>query len=164
IRLNPRGSRYLAMQEPGVRTSCPLPYQLEVDGSLNDERTAFVMKFEAKSDVFGERSAGAPFIVHALDNKGPIAIRNYAVEAGQSLEDAWRIADFAGCRYPFRVYGPNGFFREFGGAADDPAVEFQFSLTATSLSRPLPLTGGVVIHAINRDPRKSYTVEVRDHS
>src|SRR5262249_22114105 len=58
IRRDPRASRLLPRQEAGVRRSCPLPYELTVDGTLSDDRTRFTIHFEAGKDVFGERSAG----------------------------------------------------------------------------------------------------------
>ncbi len=52
-------------QEPGVRPSCALPYELSVDGGLHDDRTAVWVRFRAGTARFGARSAGAPFHVYS---------------------------------------------------------------------------------------------------
>jgi phospholipase C len=163
IRRDSRTSPLLPRQEPGVRRSCALPYQLAVDGSLNDDRTRFTIRFEAGKDTFGERSAGCPFVVYALTAKGDMTVRNYAVEAGHRLVDSWAIGDFEGSIYHLRVYGPNGFFREFGGSQNDPPIDFQFDYAR---ARPdgAASSCGVEIVGTNRDRRQSWTIEARDNA
>jgi phospholipase C len=48
-----------------MRPACALPYELAADGTLAADGKSFVVKFAAKRDLFGERSAGAPFHVYA---------------------------------------------------------------------------------------------------
>jgi phospholipase C len=115
----------LPTQEPGVRRSAPLPYELQVDGKLSEDRREFEIGFKAGNERFGSASAGAPFIVYAHLGKGDIAVRNYAVAPGDRLEDTWALRDFVGGKYDIYVYGPNGFFRQFMGSSDDPAVSIE---------------------------------------
>ncbi len=157
IRHAPSRSPWLPRQEAGTRPSCPLPYELTVDGSLNGPRTEFTIRFEARKDRFGARAAGATFIVYALGSTASMTVRNYAVEAGETLEDSWALTDFTNGRYHLRVCGPNGFFREFVGGADDPPVEFQFDCAPGQSEN-----GDVVIIATNRDPARSRTFEIGD--
>src|SRR5690606_37693811 len=132
---NPASSPLMPRQEPGVRPAAALPYQLYADGSISADKKHFRLSFEAKDDVFGERSAGAPFKVYAPGNyrvlestdatKGTFeAARSwdFAVAPGGSIDESWPIANFEGDGYHLRVYGPNGFFREFNGNADDPQL------------------------------------------
>jgi len=163
IRRDPRASSLLPHQEDGVRRSSPLPYQLAVDGAPDEKRTCFTIRFEASKDVFGERSAGSPFVVYALAKNGNMIVRNYAVEAGAHLEDSWALDAFENNLYHLRAYGPNGFFREFKGNGDDPLVDIHFNYART---KPADhgLSGGVEIHAVNRDRRGSYTIAVHDNS
>jgi phospholipase C len=112
----------LPAQEPGVRPSSPLPYELQVDGKLSPDRHRFHVSVAANKERFGSAAAGAPFIVYARLRKGDVAIRNYAVAPGDRLEDFWALQDFAGGHYDISVYGPNGFFRKFAGSGDDPAA------------------------------------------
>lgn len=109
-------------QELGTRESCPLPYELFVDGALNKDRTHFRISFQADNTIFGDRAVGAPFILYAKTAQG-LTVRHYAVVAGTSVEDTWPLETFAEGVYHLRVYGPNGFFREFTGDKDDPQVE-----------------------------------------
>jgi phospholipase C len=55
IRTDPSASSLLARQEPGMRRSCPLPYQPVVDGSLNEARSRFIIRLEALKEAFAER-------------------------------------------------------------------------------------------------------------
>ena len=65
---------------------------------------------------------------------------NYAVAAGDTLNDEWDAAAFAGSCYHLRVYGPNGFYREFKGDAANPAL---------SISLTYEQTGNAVLNLIN---------------
>jgi len=122
---DPKGSPYRAKQEPGTRPSCALPYRFAVDGRLNADKTKFEILFRNDDAFFGGRTAGAPFNVYEPGEAG----RNwaYAVKAGDALSDSWSLAESGG-NYHLRVYGPNGFFREFrGGGADALDVTFEYA-------------------------------------
>ena len=110
-------------QEPGVRPSCALPYELVVDGRLSADRRQFTIAMEARHERFRERSAGSPFVVYAHYKNGDVQTRNYAVSPGDRLEDSWRLDDFADGQYQLFLYGPNGFYREFRGDATGPVPE-----------------------------------------
>ncbi|MGA0560568.1 phosphocholine-specific phospholipase C [Larkinella sp. VNQ87] len=164
-------SPLLPKQEKGVRASCALPYQLYADGKLNADKQSFDITFQAKNEVFEARSAGSPFVVYALDNyeseaEKPVRnvqVRDYAVSAGDSLTDAWKLGDFENQTYQFRVHGPNGFFREFIGDANDPQLE-----VVVDYQRKAPksksLTGSVELTLINLDKANALTVEIRDNA
>jgi phospholipase C len=113
-------------QEKGVRKSAPLPYELAVHGGVDRENRHFKIQFEAPKNSFGLASDGVPFMVRAVypgaNGAEKIQIRNYAVSAGGILEDVWSLAEFSPHPYLFKVYGPNGFFREFSGTENDPPV------------------------------------------
>jgi len=135
ICVNPASSPLLPKQEPGTRTSLPLPYDLHADGQLSKDGTTFTIVFRA-----GAESAGAPFHAHAPGNflssgktAGPApegealayeAARrwSFAVAAGTEVRYSWPVASFENGLYHLRVLGPNGFHREFRGSAHDPAV------------------------------------------
>jgi phospholipase C len=163
IHRNLAGSALLPKQEPGLRRSSPLPYELAVDGSLNKKRTQFTIRFEAKKVQFGDRAAGSPFIVYARPAKDGLAVRHYAVEAGEFLEDSWAIKEFEKGLYHLRVYGPNGFFREFLGGTDDPDVGVHFDYARVKPGEQA-LTGAVNIIAVNCDVERSSKMEVRDRA
>jgi phospholipase C len=167
-RENPRNSPHLPQQEPGMRPACPLPYELAVDGALDADRLALVVRFAAKRELFAERSAGAPFHVYAPDKVRPAGKAgddfvvgrtwSYAVTAGDQLTDTWALNDFAEGIYHLRVHGPNGFHREFRGSAGDPALE----VTLEPVRNGKTPTGDARLRLSNRDPKHSLTVEVED--
>lgn len=159
IRRDPRSSPWMPKQEPGVRRSAALPYELYVDGSLNAERDRFVIRFKAASERFGERSAGSPFIVYARRAEGEMTVRNYAVAAGDQIEDSWALADFANGAYHLEVHGPNGFFREFVGSGEDPLLEVHLGYArANGLGGAL--NGNVEVRVANRGDRGDCDIEV----
>ena len=127
LRRNPVDSPLLPRQESGVRASCPLPYELFVSGSLNAKRNELVVRLQAKNDLFKDKAAGAPFTAYAFTAGGGYVCRNYAVEAGDAVEDSWKLSDFVNDVYHVRVYGPNGYFWELTGSADDPMLEAQLA-------------------------------------
>lgn len=159
IRKKPQDS-LLPKQEPGVRRACSLPYQLIVDGALNKDRSRFEMRFEAGKELFGDRAAGAPFIVYAFTAKG-LAVRHYTVAAGASLADTWQLTDFKSAEYHLRVHGPNGFYREFHGDANDPAVDMNLGYQRVKMSEPA-LSGNVEIMVAHRDQREKMTLLIED--
>lgn len=132
VRANSIASRWLPEQEDGVRPSCALPYELEVDGALSADRRSFIIRFTAKRELFGKRAAGAPFHVYSpaktraarssADEIETGRAWSYAVSAGDEISDSWLLSDFADRAYHLRVHGPNGFFREFRGDANDPLL------------------------------------------
>jgi phospholipase C len=122
IRREPRASPLMPRQEPGIRRSSPLPYELHASCLLNAERDRAVLSFEADNKQFGQRAAGAPFVVYARTSPNAVEVRDYAVAAGSHLEDSWSLADFTDGMYDLCVYGPNGFYREFRGTARGPRL------------------------------------------
>jgi phospholipase C len=162
IRQSPLNSQWKSHQEPGVRRSCALPYELYIDGSLSADRSRFTIHFEAAKDRFGEQAAGCPFTVYARTAK-EIIVRNYAVVAGDHLEDSWAIADFTHGIYHLQIYGPNGFFREFIGGSEDPALEIRLDYSQTSATNR-GLNGNVELRMLNRDEHRSFDITIADRS
>ena len=142
---NTPATSVLPRQEKGTRPSRALPYQLCVNGKLNNNR-GFDLTFESRNTAFKERSAGSPFQVYCYGDK--TTIRSYAVAAGDVIKDTFDQA-VPGAQYHFRVYGPNGFFREFKGSSDsnfssvDIACDYE-------LDKKNNLTGNLVIVIDNK--------------
>lgn len=158
INRNPRSSSLMPRQEAGIRSACALPYELHAEGQLSDDRKAFNIRMEAGNTLFGAAASGAPFLVYAPGKYGQEETRswNYAVAAGDSLTGAWPLQDFENNIYHLRLYGPNGFFREFTGNAQDPQV----SITCRYLSS----AGHLELHLENHDPQHSISIEIKDHA
>ncbi len=122
LRLKPS---VLPQQEPGTRPSCPLPYELYADGSLDLGKGELQIRFKAGNQVFGNRSAGSAFNVYAYQTLGKMQSRAYSVSAGKEVSGVWNLSDFGGRAYHVRVDGPNGFMRNFTGAPGDPIVDVE---------------------------------------
>ena len=149
-------------QEPGTRPSAPLPYELIVNGQLSEDRKQLTLRFEARNERFGAKSAGSPFIAYARRGNDDVQIRNYAVSPGDQLEDVWRLEDFPQGAYDIAVYGPNGFFRHIRGSADDPALDVQLETEPMSHDgRSAP--GRLEVQFQNREHR-SLAITIADHS
>lgn len=103
-KIHPHRIARMPKQESGIRPSCPLPYELYVEGKI--EGDTFDLDLHADQAVFGDKSSGAPFTVYA-DN----TIRHYAVKAGDRLSDSFSYTQNRGI--DIQVHGPNGFFRHF---------------------------------------------------
>ena len=159
IRKDPRSVARFPRQEPGVRPACPLPYELHVSGALDASRTTFSMRFEARKELFGERAAGGPFTAYAYTRDHGFVCRNYAVAPGKAVDDSWDLSLFGGGEYHIRVYGPNGYFREFRGTKDESL------LTATFVSPTLNIEPENVAVAVTAPGSAAeLTLSVTDHS
>jgi phospholipase C len=116
---------WMPRQEPGVRPSAALPYELVANGALSPDKTRLEITLEAGNRLFGRRAAGAPFHVYTpgkYRDRVDLRTRAYAVTAGGRLTDAWDLEGFENHVYHLCVCGPNGFFRELAGDAADPEI------------------------------------------
>ena len=165
---DPYSSPYMPQQETGVRPACAIPYQMHADGGLNADKSAFELSFLNKKDFFGDATVGAPFNVYApgryqsRENPQVLeAVRTwaYAVRPGDTLQDTWPLQAFEDNRYHLRVYGPNGFFREFRGDATDPSAKISFDYQQLHGK----LTGNVVLTLAGGDAEAG-TVRITDHA
>ncbi|MEU0127331.1 MULTISPECIES: phosphocholine-specific phospholipase C [unclassified Streptomyces] len=103
----PPASQHMPVQEPGVRPARPLPYQpdaqaVRVEGGL-------------RVSLSNSGSSWAHFALYPYAGEFP-------VPQHRDVRRAARLAvPLDGERYRFTVTGPNGFRREFEGAAHSPA-------------------------------------------
>jgi len=121
----PRLSPYMPKQEQGIKPSCALPYELYAQGRLTTDKRSFEINLTAGNELYGASAAGSPFNVYAPGRYLQEDVRTwaYAVKAGDSVTDSWPLNEFENGQYHLRVYGPNGFFREFKGNAIHPRIE-----------------------------------------
>tara|TARA_R110000868_G_scaffold108065_6_gene295392 strand:+ start:10619 stop:13165 length:2547 start_codon:yes stop_codon:yes gene_type:complete len=165
---------FMTQQEPGIRDSCALPYELYVDGGLNAAKNAFGIRFTAADAFFGETAVGAPFNVYACGNylqetQGGIpqflAVKTwpFAVDKGDSLDYEWPLDHFEGGDYHLRVYGPNGFFREFAGTVSDPQLQISCGYQKKR-GFIKNTTGNVEVEISNSSKGKNLDLVVIDHA
>jgi len=162
INANPTGSPFLPKQEPGTRPSVALPYELYVDGALSTDKGSFEVRMHAGNKAFGPKSAGAPFIIYALHPYEGEVLRvwNYAVKAGDTLTESFKLAGFENGKYHLRVYGPNGYFREFAGNAREAEVTVSCGYVMDKMGKP---TGEVELVAVNKG-KKPLKLRITDNS
>ncbi len=169
INRDPKSSPLMPQQESGIRPANALPYQLYADGKLSADKKSFEITFINRNQVFGKHTAGAPFNVYApgkylsSDGSGFSEVRTwaYGVKAGDQVNDMWPLHEFENSNYHLRIYGPNGFYREFTGDANDPqlyiSANYQHALTDNN-----KLTGNVEIEIISSN-HQPFELEIIDH-
>jgi phospholipase C len=166
---DPYASSYMAVQEKGIRPSCGLNYQLYADGKLNREKESFDIRFEASDAVFGKSSLGSPFNVYAgryrqtgKDGSAFIDLKTWAfvVKPADQLEASWPLNEFEKNIYHLCIYGPNGFFREYMGTAEDPEIQVRCVYQELQKNK---LTGNIEIHFSNPSD-KAYQVLITDNA
>lgn len=153
----------MPVQETGTRPSCALRYELYADGNFDHLNKTVQLSFRAGNTVFGSESAGSPFCVYAMRPYTGEQHRtwDYAVKPGFEEKDEFKLSDFSDGRYQLRVYGPNGFYREFTGTAQDPAILVNCDYEAATGKKQL--TGNTSI-AIQNKGTKPVTILVKDNS
>ncbi len=169
VRSRPRAGLGETAQEKGTRPACALPYELAADGALGDDRKSLTLQFSAGKAVVGERSSGAPFYVYA-PGKSRVSAANatefencrnraYTVSAGDQVSGDWLLSDFENSIYQLRVHGPNGFFREFRGDANDPLLALRFE----SIVQPNSEKYNAIL-SLKNSGRQSLKISIKDQS
>ncbi len=165
----PFSTSSLPRQEKGTKPACALPYPLYAEGKLSGDKKKVELKFSAKNEIFAMQSKGAPFnlyfpgkfasIVGAFEEVGS---RCYAVAAPSNLIESLPVRSFENDIYHLRVYGPNGFFREYSGIAEDPDISIIGDYERPDkLMKKLP--GNRDLKITNLNPNKTFTIEIRDN-
>jgi phospholipase C len=116
-------------QEPGMRRSRTLPYELHVHTRTAQKSQGVVLEFH--------NTGRAGVVFHVYDRLHLDRIpRRYTVEAGKKLVDTWHLRMDAGY-YDLWVYGPNGFVRECRGTmgrGTQPIPEVELVYDPTNLA------------------------------
>jgi phospholipase C len=159
--LNKKPSAYPPMprQEKGIRSSCALPYQLYADARLSADKNSIELNLKASNEIFADKAAGAPFNAYASGGNN-LSIRNYAVAAGDQLNDSWILNEFPNQQYHLKINGPNGFYREFRGNGGDPGVQFVLDYVQKKKNK---LSGDVELQVKNFDSN-THTIEIVDNA
>ena len=165
INKNETTSPYMPQQEKGTRSLCAHPYELYADGKLSDDKQHFIIEMKSAKNIFKEKSAGSPFNIfapgmHANENGKLWA---FAVSAGDSLKNSWTINDFENNNYHLRLYGPNGFYREFIGDNNDPLADI-FCGYEKGLIDSKKLTGNIELKISNLNNAQPLMVEIKDNA
>lgn len=157
----------LSEQEKGIKKACALPYQLAVSGNLSDKDN-FQIRMGVDDQIFGKQTSGAPFTVYApgsfkADDKAVEICRNwsFAVKPKDALTYTWPLKGFDGGQYHLRLNGPNGFYREFKGSANDPQLKISANY---ELNRLTKVATGNISLSIKNNSSNAVNVQVADKS
>jgi phospholipase C len=172
FRKNPYDSPYMPQQEKGIRPSNGLFYQLFAEGILNKERKSINIHFESGNMVFGDKTLGSAFNVYApgkyLQNvNGSSVFRDlrtwaFAVNPSGHVDYSWPLESFENDIYHLRVYGPNGFFREYLGSTEDPSMEIKCNYEIEGKSQ-IKLTGNINL-VLHNTGRERLTIIITDNA
>lgn len=114
-------------QEPGIRPSRALPYDLDVT----------VAQIDATDITLDLACRGAPVVVHVYDRHRLDHIpRRYTLAPGNRVAARWPLDDQGG--YDLWLLGPNGFHRHFAGRGTDQAVTWRLDPARETLSVTVP--------------------------
>jgi phospholipase C len=150
-------------QEPGQRPACALPYQLHVNGRVDSVGGKYWL------DFINAGAAGAGFNVYSQNRSdGPWF---YTVESGKQLSDYWNAVAVTAGKYDLRVFGPNGFLREYQGNVQlagvghaQPEVEAIYDSAGGHIVLRLSNTGNAICiltvrpNRYSTDAARSYTL------
>jgi phospholipase C len=161
INRDPSSSDLMPQQEKGIRSACALPYQIYADEKPGRNKRVIELEMKAGNEIFGARSAGIPFKVYEMND---FLVRDYAVAPGAKLTDRWNIPD--GAREAvshFRIYGPNGFFREYIGLKQVAGLEIGCDYERKLLYSG-KLTGNLLLQVENTGTGHHHHIMIRDNA
>ena len=84
------------------------------------------------------------------------------MRAGFEEKDEWQLANFVNGEYHLRVYGPNGFYREFTGNKNEPLINVACNYEWSKINSK-KLTGNISLVIFNNES-KDLAVEIKDNS
>ncbi|AIM37615.1 phospholipase C [Sphingobacterium sp. ML3W] len=157
----------MSQQEVGKRPSTALPYQLRAEGQILD-KNKFRISMKVDNEIFGKNTSGSPFTVYVPGsytdtNAKEETCRNwaFAVKAGDQIQYEWPIKAFENGQYELHLHGPNGFFREFKGSAQDPNIQIN---AVPELKRVTKIPTGNITLTVTNIGSHPITISVDDLS
>lgn len=161
INIDPLQSMLMPKQERGIKNSNALKYELDIQEELDLRKKTFSLTMEAKNSFFGKDSLGAAFNVYApgefkqkLKNGEqsfvPVKTWSFATESGDSVSYDWQLSDFKNGVYHLRLYGPNGFYREYKGPQRN-LLDVQVQYTFTGIQKTATLSFSLQNIDLNND-------------
>ena len=162
ISCDPQSSPLMTRQEPGIRRSSPLPYELFVDGNLNNDRTRFGIRLEARNQQFGERAAGSPFVIYAE----PVAATSKSATMLSPPAPIWKTrGPSATSRTACIIFAFTDPTDSIANSSALPTIRpSQFDRLAIAKRRSLLLSGNVAFDVANRDAQQPCSIEFHDNA
>jgi phospholipase C len=143
----PPVNQALPVQEPGIRPSRAVPYELHVRGQVAD----------GVVQIYFGNTGKAAAVYQVYSGDGQTGPRTYTVAPNAELSDTWDITASDSMQYDLSVFGPNGFLRVFKGTVSEGSKANLESGIIYDVRRP-----GVKMEIQNRGEESS-RVRVFDH-
>jgi phospholipase C len=161
-------SALIPNQEKGIRPSLALPYEISADSKITADKRHVEISMQSLTKAFGEKAVGVPYSVYApgkfTDEKGLADVSRtwaFAVAAGDTINYQWPVDSFENGQYHLRVYGPNGFYREYKGTSNDPGLAINCGYEFDLRNKP---TGNMIVIITNEDASKTFTAQIKDNA
>jgi phospholipase C len=131
----------------------------------------FEITFSVANDLPALQADGAPFNVYVpgkysfTENNQKIVedvkASSFAVRSGEELQANWPLENFENEIYHLRVYGPNGFYREYAGDKNDPSLSVSFAYEKKN--SPQNFSGNVIL-ILKNTGKENLPIEIIDNS
>jgi hypothetical protein len=160
FRLNIKDTKATWMSSLPHSWTNQLPYQMYAEGKLSQDKKTFEINMRSGHEIFGSRTAGVPFKVYEMKK---FHIRDYAVAPGAQITDQWNMVyNDQQANYHFRIYGPNGFFREYTGNGQTTDLNIQCEYERKSRNKN-KLTGNITLYIENPASGRDDAIVIRDN-
>jgi phospholipase C len=163
---DPNSPSAMPQQEKGTRPACALPYQPFAEATLNAATQTIQVDFESGKGNFGQKlvPVGTPFLMYspALYQGKAGKTWSYALSSGDKIGDTLKLSDFEKDTYHLCISGPNGFFRQFKGNKNDPALKIRCEYEASGMLTK-KLTGNVQL-ILENEGTKELKLVVKDNT
>ncbi|MGG5506489.1 MULTISPECIES: phosphocholine-specific phospholipase C [unclassified Myroides] len=115
-------------QESGTKKACGLPYNINVNASLDSKGVH--MQMDIQSNKLKNKDYLAPIQVYAHQKiQGQTGMNwNFSVDEKDALHYKWASEHLDQGIYNFSVHSFNGFYRNFRGNVNDPQVGIDFTV------------------------------------
>lgn len=116
--------RQMPVQEKGTKPACGLPYDIEVNASVDTDTNELVLYFLFHGRLLtSKKEMAVPLIVRALApyryHEEHTGTWNFTVKNQEPITFRWPLSHFVDGVYRLDVHGPNGFFRSFCGTTNE---------------------------------------------
>ncbi|WP_202912357.1 phosphocholine-specific phospholipase C [Sphingobacterium olei] len=124
----------MPIQEKGTKRACALPYDIEVNATVDTNTNELVLHFLFHGRLLtSKKEMAVPLIVRALApyryHEAHTGTWNFTVKSQEPMTYRWPLSRFVDGRYRLDVHGPNGFFRSFcGDVNEDSGIAAEVSL------------------------------------
>ena len=150
----------LGLQEKGTKPACAIPYDMDVNLSVEDGKLYF--HFGLYGNLAHSKTVGVPFQLISHTAYGPKnevgRTWNFAVKSKEELVYSIDLADIKNETFCFSVHGPNGFYRAFKGKVKSAFPSLKANSSHANIGFQLELKNSPVNLKV-QDPSYGHTAK-----